>query len=171
MRNTILAACLFISALWGWVPLLFVASGCCKPFDPSTKQENEEARVWVTEGWRDVYDWKEITLWRSVSESRLSRALTLLQANSVVQVTIEEARDVTGEFIFDESKGKTYLLRAVVDANGTFPVEPSVRPNGDIWTGGGANSKCLVPMRRRPIVAQLEKAPANVYVTLYVNSD
>jgi len=118
-----------------------------------------------------VYDWKEITLWRSVSESRLSRARTLLQTNSVVQVTIEEACDLTGEFIFDESKGKTYLLRVVVDANGTFPVEPSVRPNGDIWTGGGANSKCPVPMRRRPIVAQLEKAPGNVYVTFYVNSD
>jgi len=170
-KDTILAACLSISAFWAWVPLLFVASGCCKPFDPSAKQENEEARVWVTEGWRGEYDWKEITLWRSVSESRLSRARTLLQTNSAVQVTIEEARDLTGEFIFDESKGKTYLLRAVADANGTFPVESSVRPNGDIWTGGGANSKCPVPMRRRPVVAQLEKAPANVYVTFYVNSD
>jgi len=95
----------------------------------------------------------------------------LLQTNSVVQVKIEEARDLTGEFIFDESKGKTYLLRAVDDANGTFPVEPSVRPNGDIWTNGGVNSKCPVPMRRRPIVVQLEKAPANVYVTFYVNRD
>lgn len=170
-KQTILAACLSISALWGWVPLLLVASGCCKSFDPFAKQENEKARVWVTEGWRGVYDWKEITLWRSVSESQLSRARTLLQTNSVVQVTIEEARDFTGEFIFDESKGKTYLLRAVGDANATFPVEPSVRPNGDIWTGGEANSKCPVPMRRRPIVAQLEKVPANVYVTFYVNSD
>jgi hypothetical protein len=89
----------------------------------------------------------------------------------VAQLTIEEARDLTGEFIFDESKGKTYLLRAVGDANGIFPVEPSVRPNGDIWTGGGADSKCPFPMRRRPIVAQLEKAPANFYVTFYVNSD
>jgi hypothetical protein len=89
----------------------------------------------------------------------------------VVQVTNEEARDLTGEFIFDESKGKTYLLRAVGDANGTFPVDPSVRPSADIWIGGGANSKCPIPMRRRPIVAQLEKPPANVYVTFYVNSD
>ena len=47
-KRYILAACLSINALWGWGPLLFVASGCCKPFDPSTKQENEEARVWVT---------------------------------------------------------------------------------------------------------------------------
>jgi hypothetical protein len=170
-KDTILAACLSISALWGWVPLSLVASGCCKPFEPSTKQENKEARVWVTEGWRGVYDWKEITMWRGVLESRLSRARTLLQSNSVVQVTIEEAWDLTGEFIFDESKGKTYLLRAVGDANGTFPVEPSVRPNGDIWTGGGANSKCPVPMRRRPVVAQLEKGPANVYVTFYLKRD
>lgn len=111
------------------------------------------------------------SVWRNVMESRLSRARTLLQTNAVVEVTSEEAHDLTGEFVFDDSKGRTYLLRAVGDGNDIFPVEPSIRPNGDIWIGGGANSKCSVPMRRRGIVAQLEKAPPNLYVTFYVNTD
>jgi hypothetical protein len=151
--------------------LFFIVSGCCKSFDPSTKQENETARVWLTKGLTGAYDWKEIERWRSVAESRMPQAWALLQTNSAVQVTSDEAHDLTGEFIFDETKGKTYLLRAVGDASGTFPVEPSFRLNGEIWIGGGANSKCPVPMRRRPIVAQLEKAPANVYVTFFVNRD
>ena len=32
--------------------LLLMLSGCCKPFDAATKQENEAARTWVTGLWR-----------------------------------------------------------------------------------------------------------------------
>ncbi len=34
------------------VVLLLMLSGCCKPFDAATKQENEAARTWVTGLWR-----------------------------------------------------------------------------------------------------------------------
>ena len=149
----------------------FMVWGCCKSFDSSTKQENEEARTWVTGSWTGKYDWTSIGQWSSVSESRMLQAKMLLQMTSSARITPEQARDLTGESGFDDVKGTPYLLRAVVDANGNFPVDPSSRPNGDVWVSGGANSKCTVPMRRRPVVAWLNKAPEKVYVTFYVNHD
>ena len=59
---------------------LFMLSGCCKPFDSPTKQENEAARAWVTASWRGQYDWTRIAQWKVVTESRILRAETLLRS-------------------------------------------------------------------------------------------
>ena len=82
-----------------------------------------------------------------------------------------QAQELVGESNLPEEKETPYLLRAVGDANETFPLEPSLRPDGTVWVGGGANSKCPVPMQRRPFVAWLNRMPEKVYVTFYVNRD
>jgi hypothetical protein len=153
------------------IALLFVVLGCCKSFDQSTKQENEKAAAWVTGSWSGQYDWAGITSWRSVTESKRPQTETLLQSTASLRITAEQALDLTGESGPHEGKTTPYLLRAVGDGAGVFPMEPSTRPNGDVWIGGGANSKCPVPMRRRPVVAWLDRMPDKVYVTFYVNYD
>lgn len=153
------------------ISFLFIVSGCCKSFDSSTKQENEAARGWVTGSWDGQYDWTRIVQWKSVTESRSSRAQALLQAIAVVQVTAAEAQELVGESSILEGKGTPYLLRGVGDAPGTIPLELAVRPDGTVWVGWGGNSKCPVPMRRRPVVVWLEKTPGKIYVTFNVNPD
>jgi hypothetical protein len=151
--------------------LLFILSGCCKPFDSPTKQENEAARAWVTESWRGQYDWTRIARWKPVSESGILRADTLLQSVAVIRITPEEVRELVGESNLAQREENPYLLRAVADANGVFPLELDVRPDGTVWAGGGANSKCPVGMRRQPMVVWLSRMPEKIYVTFYVNHD
>jgi len=153
------------------VILSFMVSGCCKRFDSSTKQENEAARGWVTGSWEGQYDWTRIARWKSVTGSRSSRAQELLQTRPVVQLTAAEAQELVGEPSLLEEMGAPYLLRAVGDAQGTIPLELSVRPDGTLWVGWGGNSKCPVPMRRRPVVAWLDNPPGKIYVTFNVNPD
>jgi hypothetical protein len=150
--------------------LFLMMSACCKSFDSSTKRENEAARPWVTESWRGQYDWKPVERHKSVTTSKSSGAETLLQAKAVLQITASEAQELVGESIPD-GKQTPYLLRGVGDANETFPLELAVRPDGTVWIGGGANSKCSVPMKRRPVVAWLDRMPEKAYVTFYVNRD
>jgi hypothetical protein len=151
--------------------LPFMVSGCCKPFDSSTKQENEAARGWVTGSWEGQYDWTRIARWKSVTGSNSSRAQALLQARAVVQVTSAEAQELVGESSLPDEMAAPYLLRAVGDSQGTIPLELSVRPDGTLWVGWGGNSKCPVPMRRRPVVAWLDKTPGKIYVTFNINPD
>jgi len=151
--------------------LLLMLSGCCKPFDAPTKQENEAARAWVTASWRGQYDWTRIAQWKRVTESRILRAETLLRSIAVVRMTKEEAQELVGESNVTEENETPYLLRAVGDAKEVFPLGLDVRPDGTVWVGGGANSKCPVAMRRRPVVVWLDRMPEKVYVTFYVNSD
>src|SRR5207249_981553 len=94
-----------------------------------------------------------------------------LQSTASVQITSDEAHNLTGEAGFDEGARTPYLLRAVSDSRNVFPVELYSRGNGDIWVAGGANSKCPVPMRRSPVVVWLDKAPKKAYVTFHVNKD
>jgi hypothetical protein len=150
---------------------LFMLSGCCKPFDSPTKQENEAARAWVTASWRGQYDWTRIAQWKVVTESRILRAETLLRSIAVVRITTEEAQELVGESNLPKGKETPYLLRAVGDVNEVFPLELDVRPDRTVWAGGGANSKCPVAMRRRPVVVWLDRMPEKLYVTFYVNSD
>jgi hypothetical protein len=157
--------------LWSFALLLFSLTGCCKPFDSSTRQENDAAGQWVTESWRGQYDWTRIAKWRPVTESGILQADTLLNSVAVVRITTDEARDLVGESNLAQREETAYLLRAVADANGVFPLELDVRPDGAVWAGGGANSKCPVGMRRRPVVVWLSRMPEKVYVTFYVNHD
>lgn len=135
------------------------------------KQEDEEASRWVTRSWEGQYDWKDIAQWNRVTAIKMQQAKMLLQSAPSVRITYEQAHDLTGESGFDEGEGSPYLVRAVADANGIFPVEPSVRPSGDVWVGGGANSKCSVAKQRQAVVLWLEKVPERIYVTFYVNPD
>jgi hypothetical protein len=151
--------------------LLFVLSGCCKAFDSPTKQENEAARAWVTGSWRGQYDWSRIAQWRLVTESRTLRAEALLRSIAVIRITAEEAQELVGESNLTGGNETPYLLRAVGDANEVFPLELNARPDGSVWAGGGANSKCPVAMRRRPVVVWSDRMPEKLYVTFYVNRD
>ena len=151
--------------------LLAMLSGCCKPFDRQTKQENDAAQAWVTGSWRGQYAWTRIAHWNHVTEPKVLRADSLLQSLPAIQITAKVAQELTGESSPNDAKETPYLLRAVGDANGTFPLELDVRPDGTVWAGGGANSKCPVGMRRRPVVVWLNRLPEQVYVTFYVNHD
>ena len=170
-RNHIPIASVRRLALWLVVVLLLMEQGCCKPFDASTKHENDAARAWVTESWKGPYDWQRISRWKTVAALSVSQAEALLQSTAVVRITELQAQELVGESDLPEEKETPYLLRAVGDANETFPLEPSLRPDGTVWVGGGANSKCPVPMQRRPFVAWLNRMPEKVYVTFYVNRD
>jgi hypothetical protein len=156
---------------WSVAFLLFSFTGCCKPFDLATRQENDAAGLWVTESWRGQYDWTRIAQWRPVTESETLRADTLLKSVSFIRIAKEEARDLVGESNLTQGEEAPYLLRAVADANGVFPLELDVRPDGAVWVGGGANSKCPVGKRRRPVVVWLSRMPEKLYVTFHVNHD
>ncbi len=92
----------------------------------------------------------------------------LLQSAASVRMTGEQAHDLIGEPSFPGERGTPYLLRAVGDAGGKWPQEVFIGPNGEVWVGGGANSRCPVPMQRRGVVAWLNDAPSEVYVTFVV---
>lgn len=160
---------------WSLV-LLFIVSclmcfGCCKAIPPELKKADEAAGAWVTPSWSSRYDWKNLAAWRDVSDSKLVQAEILLRETNSVQVTWAQAQELIGDAGFPVFKGTPYLLRAVGDAHKRLPLELSVRPNGEVWVGGGANSKCSGPRRRQAVVAWLDKTPAQVYVTFYANTD
>jgi len=146
-------------------------SGCCKSFDPPTKWEDAQSRVWVTASWAGPYDWTVLSHWKSVTQPNISEAETLLRTTAVISITGPEAQRLVGEFSPPGGKQTPYLLRAVGDGRGIFPLQLAIRPDGNVWVGGGANSKCPVPMRRQPVVAWLERMPKKEYVTFYVNRD
>lgn len=146
---------------------VFMVSGCCPSYDSGSKARDEEARQWLR-SWPGSYDWAKITQWKNVSESRMQKAEMLLQAKASVRITTEQAHDLIGESGFPEELGVPYLLRAVGDGGGKWPQEVYMRPSGEMWVGGGANSRCPVPMRRRGVIVWLKDAPSEVYVTFVV---
>jgi hypothetical protein len=112
-----------------------------------------------------------VSQWKEVTEAKEAEAEIQLQSTGFVQLTSQQAQNLIGGSNFPEGDGLPYLLRAAGDARHKFPLEPSVRSNGDVWIGGGANSKCSVEMKRRPVVAWLNRAPREVYVTFFVSTD
>lgn len=106
--------------------------------------------------------------WNSVVPEKLASAEALLADKAFVGITEQQVRDLASESPPTNQRGVPYLLRAVGDAGGTFSLEVFVRPNGDVWIGGGANSRCPVAMKRRAIIAWLEKSPNEVYLTFVV---
>ncbi|HLK06139.1 MAG TPA: hypothetical protein VKT53_17010 [Candidatus Acidoferrum sp.] len=145
------------------------ATACCKPFDPATQSEDALARAWIHD-WTGKTDWIEITAWQSVSSAGMPEAEELLHDSAVVQLSEERALNFVGHpnLNLRESSGTTFLLRAVGDSENRWPLEVFVDPKEEIWIGGGANSRCPVPMRRRAVVARLVRQPARVYVTFVV---
>jgi hypothetical protein len=161
--------CRNLTHRWFMVPFLFLAvlSGCCKGFDSATTSNNNIAREWLR-SWQGDYDWTQITSWSSVAQSKLTTAETELQTKAWASLTSEKARELVGESSASMDGRTPYLLRAVGDAGGKWPLEVYIRPNGEVWTGGGANSDCAVPMKRRAVVAWLQRPPSQVYVTFVV---
>ena len=149
----------------------FVCFGCCKAVTGELKKADEAAGAWLTPSWSGRYDWKNFVAWRNVSDSKLPQAEILLRDANSVQVTWPQAQELIGAASFPVFKGTPYLLRAVNDAYKRLPLDLSVRPNGEVWVAGGANSKCPVPRQRQAVVAWLDKAPPQVYVTFYANTD
>lgn len=148
--------------------LLLALWGCCPSFDSATRQADGAARKWLR-GYSGSFDWALITQWKNVPDGNVANAERLLEEVAALRLTEREAHDLVGDFMpAEEGRGSPYLLRAVGDARGKFPVEVSVRRNGDVWVGGGANSRCPVAMRRRAVVAWLDKPPAEVYLTFVV---
>jgi hypothetical protein len=111
--------------------LTFMSSGCCRPFDSATKDEDNAASLWLSE-WQGEFNWTEITTWRSVGESRISRAVSLLRDSDSIELTQDEARDLIGESSIANQAHKPYLLRGVGDASNKAPQNVFTRLNGDV---------------------------------------
>src|SRR5262249_20161805 len=133
-----------------------VLSGCCRSFDSTTKDNDTAAREWIRD-WRGQMDWKQISTWRNVSKTKLAQAEQLLRHTASVQVPEEKALDLINDPNFRVSPGRPYLFRAVGDAKDYWPQEVSIGPQGEIWIGGGANSRCAVAMHRRAVVVWLDQ--------------
>ncbi|SRR6266852_7125447 len=157
--------------------LLFLVSlclgqiGCCRTFDKDTRTENEEAGKWVTSFWTGPYDWQFVGQWKTVRPGKTSNAISLLRLTPIVKITSELAAEFTGDSAPLREGTAPYLLRGVGDPEGIFPLQLTIRPDGTVWVGGGANSKCPVAMTRRPVVAWLPKTPQQIYVTFSINRD
>ena len=148
--------------------LFLTGSGCCKTFDAETAKGNDAAREWLRD-WPGKYDWVEEKLrWKNVAKAKMPQAELLLRETASVRITGEQARDLIGQSSSPGWTGTPYLLRAVGDAPGKWPQEVFVRPSGEVWVGGGANSRCPVPKQRRAVVAWLDQSPRDVYVTFIV---
>jgi hypothetical protein len=150
------------------IVLLLIMPGCCGSYDSGTKAKDEDARLWL-HNWTGPYNWTAMTDWRRVSDSRMQQAETLLQVKDSKEITAEQAHDLTGMASAPgERPAAPYLLRGVGAAVGNWPQEVYTRTGGDVWVGGGANSRCPVAMRRRPVVVWMSSPPREVYVTFIV---
>lgn len=150
------------------IVLLLIMPGCCGSYDSATRAKDEDARRWL-HYWTQPYNWTKISEWRGVTESRTQEAEMLLQAKDSIQVTAEEAHNLTGTSnTADQMHGTPYLLRGVGDAVGKWPQEIYITENSEVWVGGGANSRCPVAMRRRPVVVWMGSPPKDLYVTFVV---
>jgi hypothetical protein len=145
-------------------------AACCSSFSSEDALHDQAARQWLRP-WAHEYRWNKLTEWRSVDRSRFALAEGLLRDSAFVQLTQSQVNELLGNSFQANKVGNTaYLLRGVGDARDKFPLELYVSSVGEagIWVGGGANSRCEVPMERRAVVVWLEKAPGNVYVTFVV---
>ncbi len=151
------------------VSLFLSGSGCCKTVDAETAKRNDAAREWLRD-WPGKYDWVEEKLrWRNVAEAKMPQAELLLRETGVVQMTAAQAIDLIDQSVQPAvPRGTPHLLRAVGAVHGKFPLDLFMRPNGDVWVGGEAISRCSVPMQRRAVVAWLDNMPRQAYVTFVV---
>ena len=148
--------------------IVFSCCGCCTRFDSATEKQNNAAQEWIHR-WKDSGAWEQIFQWTEIKDSSMAQAETLLREKSFVSLTDSQTAAVVKALPDKISPGRLpFLLRAVGTVDGKFPLELYSRPNGEVWVGGGANSRCPVPMRRRAVVAWLDKPPQEVYVTFVV---
>jgi hypothetical protein len=99
-----------------------------------------------------------------VVESRHAEAEELLEDVSIVELTDEQAAAFVGQALPKAAGTKPYLTRAVYLARGTGSFSVTVYEDrlavhhGSLGSGG-------YPMGRQALVLQLERAPAEVFVT------
>lgn len=99
-----------------------------------------------------------------VLESKQAEVEELLEDVSVVELTDEQAVEFVGQELPEVAGTKPYLTRGVYLARetGSFPVtvyeDQLVVHHGSLGSGG-------YPMGRQALVLQLERAPAEVFVT------
>jgi hypothetical protein len=131
-------------------------------------REDSAAQNWL-HPWSGPYDWTSTSEWKSVPQSKLAEAEELLGNVPVIGITEAQVSGLLGEPThFSSEQTIPYLLRAVGPHQGRLPLQSFVRPNGDIWIGGEAISRCAVPKERRAVVAWLPKKPNEVFVTFGV---
>ncbi len=110
--------------------------------------------------WQDV----EPARIHEVRASNLAAAAKLLDTASWIELNPETARDLTGQPLPDSPPTKFYLVRAVYLNRGTgkFYIRTT---NGYLWVAHGCLGARPVPMKRQPLVVQLEHPPKDVYVS------
>ncbi len=123
---------------------------------------------WYADLPEDVPSWNWPSLDRAriheVIESREAEAQKLLHDVSIVQLTNEEAAEFIGEELPDVPGTQPYLTRGVYlnRATGAFSVyilEDQLRVHHR------SLGRRAVPMKRQALVLQLERKPAEVYIT------
>jgi hypothetical protein len=148
--------------------LSITVSGCCRSFDSNTTTEDKAAHEWL-HVWQDSAAWQKLTGWREVKDPSLSIARTLLAEKPYIALTEQQVYELTGTSNeHPPGNGFFYLLRALGAVDGKFPLELFTRPNGEVWVGGQAISRCPVPIQRRAVIVWLETPPKQVYVTFLV---
>ena len=150
---------------------LLVVWGCCREFDSLTKAEDEAARGWLTESGSGPEGWIVASSAKSVPQAKSAITATLLRDTAWLQITPAQARELAG-FPFQGRVGNfnPYLFRAVGDGSDGSTFQLYFRLNGEVWTKGESYGVCPVPMRRRAMVAWLDKIPTNVYVTFQAHT-
>lgn len=145
-----------------------IQAGCCGRFDAQTKLSDDAASIWI-HNWQGQFDWSETRNWKEVSPTNFPHAESILGDNRFVALTTNQVRDLLGNSKEPNHLHETpFLVRAVGDARRRFPLETFIRTNGDVWVGGGANSRCAVAKQRRAIIVWLEKQPNDTFVTFVV---
>lgn len=147
--------------------ILLLVSGCCKGFDAVTAARHRDATNWL-HAWTGPYDWTKKSEWRPVQPSHITQAGVLLETKPYVRLSSSQADDLVSIGDLFHENLTPYLVRAVEDAENRWPQEVFVRTSGEIWVGAGANSRCPVPMERRPVVVWLNDNPQDVFVTFVV---
>lgn len=156
------AVLLFVAS----VVLSLAATSCCGSFDSEATRKDTAARQWLHRWQQESLDWTEFHRWANVKDSASDQADYLLRESAFVPLTEAQAVGLAGDS--KSAVGRPYLLRGVGPANRKFPQEVYVGTNGEVWVGGGANSRCPVPMERHAVIAWLESPPREVYVTFVV---
>ena len=149
--------------------LLFLAvGGCGLGLFSSSRPAWTSKDSWYADLPEDVSSWSWPSLDHAriheVIEPREAKAEELLEEVAIVPLTREEATEFLGEELSDVPGAEPYLTRGIYlnRATGSFSVyilEDQLRIHHR------SLGRRAVPMKRQALVLQLERKPAEVYVT------
>jgi hypothetical protein len=99
-----------------------------------------------------------------VVETWHAEAEALLAEIPILEITDQQAAEFAGQELTDAPGTRPYLVRGVYLNRGTGGW--SIRIAGDeLVVHHGSLGRSAVPMKRQALILQLERAPAQVYVT------